>query len=362
MSYQTNIIGLPFSIKNPPKFLMCVMWVNGTGIDAIVTRYKLWQGIGENIFGEASLYSGQPIPSNFRLEIWSTGAGTINQQQALRLWTSVLQSVDYRFGTDGAICFDGGLVTQFSVSCNQNVPAFTSYGSLQARWQGSQNVVGNVGAPGGPFWVSVYPNLIYNLETPGFPIRPPIVTINDSSIFIQQVVVNTGLNIQSSTPTLPVQPNHQFYLCKIPAGITDILYQFQAGPTAMYCTITPNTASTVTLTLEDGNTKNVPANTWIIVEIAYNAGQSGINAYSLYGEPAAVIPSFAASATNTSGTHWFFLGQGTASGVEYADVLLYSAYIGQGNVQTLLNYLYGNYNFTFNLPLQFPANSAPQPN
>lgn len=352
MSYQTNIIGLPFTVKSPPTFLMCVMWVDGVGVDAIVTRYKLWQGIGENVFGQAPLYSGQPIPKNFRLEIWSIGAGIINQQQAIQLWTSVLQTVDYRFGTDGALCFDGGLVTQFSCSANQNPPAFTSYNSLQARWLASQNVVANQ-------WVAVN-NSFFVLTTIGSP--SDITVNNNSGIFIEQSVVNTGQDLQTTRPNLPVQPNHQFYLCKIPAGITDILYQIQAGPTIMYCIITPNTDSTVTLTLEDGNTITAPANTWIVVEVAYNSGQSGINAYSLYGESAAVVPAFAPSATDTSGTHWFFLGQGTASGVEYAEVLLYSVYIGQGNVQTLLDYLYGNYNFTFNLPLQFPANSAPQPN
>ena len=98
IDYNSSV---PFSLKSIsgltkyPSFVLAVMYVN---YDNSVVRYFLWKGIGEVIFGEMPLYTGQMIKPVFRFEVWSTPQTA--SSGALILNTSKLGFYDYRWQND----------------------------------------------------------------------------------------------------------------------------------------------------------------------------------------------------------------------------------------------------------------------
>ena len=56
---------IPFN----PNYLLAIMWRDSYGK---VYRYALWKNVGEILYFNIPLYTGQRIAKNFRLEIWST--------------------------------------------------------------------------------------------------------------------------------------------------------------------------------------------------------------------------------------------------------------------------------------------------
>lgn len=65
-----NITLRATDIVENPNYLLCVSYVNDDG-DMI--RYKLWDNVGEVLYFEIPLYTGQLIQKDFRFEIWSIG-------------------------------------------------------------------------------------------------------------------------------------------------------------------------------------------------------------------------------------------------------------------------------------------------
>ncbi len=66
----TNNFSLPLDYDVPlsPSFCPCIMWVDE---DDNVYRYKLWEDVGEVMYFNCPLYTGQVIKKNFRIEIWN---------------------------------------------------------------------------------------------------------------------------------------------------------------------------------------------------------------------------------------------------------------------------------------------------
>ena len=106
------------SVNKPanPNYLLCVMWLE----DGVTHRYALWQGVGEVIYFDLPLYTNQIIKSNFRFEIWNTGA-TSSQATALTLYTSIQQPYDYMYVDDVPLAPTGAISTVFQ-SPNMNLP------------------------------------------------------------------------------------------------------------------------------------------------------------------------------------------------------------------------------------------------
>ena len=53
----------------PDTYILCVMWKDS---DYVTHRYKLWEDVDEVFYFPVSLYAGQLIKKNFRIEIWTT--------------------------------------------------------------------------------------------------------------------------------------------------------------------------------------------------------------------------------------------------------------------------------------------------
>jgi len=77
--------------------ICCVDPVTGS-----TDRYKLNPGVGEVLYFECPNYTDQIIEKNFWIEIWDTLSfnQSLVQPQSPNFMTSVLQAIDYRWGSD----------------------------------------------------------------------------------------------------------------------------------------------------------------------------------------------------------------------------------------------------------------------
>lgn len=105
-----------FTAPTSPNYTLCISYTNS---DKTVVRYKLWAAIsGEEIPWEIPLYANQPIKKNFRLEVWSTNVASVIQTSSVNLYTSVLQNIDYRFGSDTSLISPSTICTAQQISTN----------------------------------------------------------------------------------------------------------------------------------------------------------------------------------------------------------------------------------------------------
>lgn len=104
----TNLTNLPANFQ--PNYMLTISWVDGNNN---MFRYAMWKGVGEVVFENIPLYSGQKIAKNFRFEVWSTDLVTVGQLTPLQFTTSVLQAIDYRYGVDNTLVNSDPIVTSF---------------------------------------------------------------------------------------------------------------------------------------------------------------------------------------------------------------------------------------------------------
>lgn len=349
---NTNIIGLTFA--TPPNYLLAVMWKDD---ENNTFRYALWNNVGEVIDFALPLYAGQLIKKNFRLEAWSVnGEPVAVNPDAITFFTSLLTGLDYRYGQDTDLEVADTIVTQFGAG-NVIGGVFPILASQQAHWVASTGVTQDTTE-----WIDTVSAFKFINVQGG-----DIVISNDSSLATQQVVdVSLPPYQTNNLPALTVNPSHYFVLCKILKGGGRML-QFATQFVAPTATINVVDSNNVTVSLEDGNISGlIPLNRWGILEVCYNASMSRVVWYDLYNSPSptAYPTGFSAStSTVVSGGGTLTLGTtGTQPAYNVAEIAVFNQYIGLGSTQLLLNYFSAQYNFNFNLPLVFPANSTPLPN
>ena len=95
----TNLTNLPPNFA--PNYVLCISWIDAATNN--LYRYALWLDVGEVFFFNTPLYAGQLIKKNFRFEIWSTNIASVYQNTTINFYTSVLNSMDYRWGTDSIL-------------------------------------------------------------------------------------------------------------------------------------------------------------------------------------------------------------------------------------------------------------------
>ena len=328
----TNLKNL--TIVNP-NYIACLMWKDQYGR---TYRYALWSGVGESTPLGFPLYSGQLIKKNFRIEIWSINGQNVTETVGDSVITSVLQGIDYRYGNDGPLGSNDGEVTQFACQAVAGTVGFPITNGLQAHWIG--NTITNAG------WASSE-GYAYTI-----PVTSPI-TVN--SIAVNPVADVNGIYTGIFVGKPVIFPAQIFSLVYF-SGTTGALYSIGG---VQYALVNPNDATTITVSLEDGNSCNIPFGEWVIVEVGYTAGSSYIRYFTLTGQAPYSQPSLTGSTTNVQNTSVFSL-QGNP--FYYAEILVFNQYQGIPIGQSVLNYLYSRYNFNYNLPMVFPANSSPQPN
>ena len=97
-----------------PNYMLCIAYVK----NGITYRYSLWRGVGEVIYFDIPLYTGQKIGKNFRFEVWSTNNTPLIQATSLTFYTSVLGSIDYRYGSDFTLVNSDAICTNFQSNFN----------------------------------------------------------------------------------------------------------------------------------------------------------------------------------------------------------------------------------------------------
>ena len=111
-------------LASTPNYFLTIMWKDQSGN---THRYAIWSGVGEVVDFAVPPYTNQIIKKNCRLEIWSVGgygaSYTIVQTAAINIYTSVLQSLDYRYANDGKLA--GTDATNTNMSVNTSGGAFT---------------------------------------------------------------------------------------------------------------------------------------------------------------------------------------------------------------------------------------------
>lgn len=153
-----------------PNYMLCVMWKDSSNK---TYRYAMWRNVGEVVFFDIPLYTGQKIGKNFRFEIWSTNTATVSQTTSINFYTSVLGGFDYRWSGNVSLVTPDALVTNFNASLIAN-PA----GIMDITACGEPTVIKTFYAAG------IYQNRPFYL-----PLGAPIVA--DPSLY-------NGVNIRNS--------------------------------------------------------------------------------------------------------------------------------------------------------------------
>lgn len=104
-----------------PSYTLTIAYVDETGT---TFRYRLWSSTNEIIYPTFPQYTGQFIQSTFKIEIWSTPVLQITQANSIRIDTSVLGSLDYRYGVDEQLVAFTNACTGQQVPIDQNINAF----------------------------------------------------------------------------------------------------------------------------------------------------------------------------------------------------------------------------------------------
>lgn len=113
-----SLIGISSVLPTAPNYLLCVSYVNS---DREVVRYKLWEDVGEVLYFNVPLYTGQLLKKNFRFEIWSTASSPAVQVDSIRFTTSILGNIDTRRSGPTSLATAGGQIDEFGA--DDTVPA-----------------------------------------------------------------------------------------------------------------------------------------------------------------------------------------------------------------------------------------------
>lgn len=126
-----------FALPLNPNYACAISWKDQNNK---VTRYWLWIGVGEVVYFDQILYSGQLIAKNFRIEVWSTNNTPAINTTAFQLYTSVLGGQDYRYGVDFALVNSDTPTAVFGNVNTAIPPLLSNYVPLDAYWNPNINV------------------------------------------------------------------------------------------------------------------------------------------------------------------------------------------------------------------------------
>lgn len=334
-----SLVGFEIEPIVTPNYLLCVMWKDKLGN---THRYKLWQNVGEVLFINAPLYSGQKIAKNFRFEIWNTDSSPSVQSSTISVYTTVLGGVDYRWGSDFMLVKSDIEVTNFY---NINtVPTPPASNPSAAHYERFNPDVGLVSSNSDLVsWTGVNGTIITNGNG-------TMLVLNDGSISSNTLVVN-DLNTGSFTTAS---------YSEVVRTIGFSLYVFDDAGDGVV--------------LDCGNS----------IIASFDSGTSSLSAFGSSGIPIDVDKYYTIILSLVSATISVFDSQtgllvGSTTGTP---PLAFTSQINFGNINcktsemifylddlqgtpdyyNLVNYFTARYYIAFSLPLTFPSNSSPQPN
>jgi len=351
-----TLTGFNIEPSPAPNYCLCVMWKDQYGN---VQRYSLWRGVGEIIYEQIPVYSGQKIAKNFRFEIWSTNSSPAVQTTAINIYTSVLGGVDYRYGGDFSLISSDSPCTQFDVG-TQGVVSFPTTG-LVAHWRADSNFTGGI-------WIDTVSGII--LSPTGSVTQASPAGVNGHKVVDLSAGFLTGGGIN-----IP--------LINTGAQVTVIAAKKGAagGSTLDFFDLTTSGAGIIVQLQTMPNVTNIGTG---YVDTSYYASQGfqildgSITTSGEYGNFIQFIQNTSQTALsgiqndNTISAINVGFNGGTVADIStvqavpmyIAEIFVYSGFSSQAEVAQLQLYIAQRYINTnlWSLPLVFPSNSSPQPN
>lgn len=327
-----------------PNYMLCVMWKDSSNN---TYRYAIWKNVGEVVYFDIPLYTGQKIGKNFRFEIWSTNVATVSQATSINFYTSVLGGFDYRWSGDVSLVSPDALVTNFSEFENPTqglLPVTNPVGVTFYNWfRADTNVAGQI-------WTSKQGNgYIASLDFSG-----NITTTIDPNLK-PNLIITANQAVSNAAPVGGTTPYEIWMLVKYVAD-GSLITITTAGPSSVLSV----TAGALSVDGVDMHT-TLKIGHWYIINYWYGAGVSGTTTWDLQLD--SLVPKTRIGYAGTNDRASGLLFEYTLSGQLYTtDILIYSNLLMAADVQTQLNYFKDRYIHQFNLPFLFPPNSTPQSN
>jgi hypothetical protein len=324
-----SLTSLKTELPISPNYFLCIMWSDS---NLSVYRYSLWSGVGEVIYFNIPVYTGQKIGKNFRFEVWSTATGNpaINGA-SINFYTSVLGIYDYRFGVDSALVSSDPIVTNFYDNIKTAAIPNNSQNTL------TQHFVSTNGFAS-PNWNSLSDITTISSGT------AVLSSINQGpNIFKAVTTGGTALTCSSfgggATPII----RYIGLLVYVTLGSIGDLVQYNNSP--------PIAINGINL-LFGSNMLTLPASNTLYFVWADYVNNIGY-VYNVYTQQEYLVLLTPASITASTTL--------AVNASQTCGVLEMFSYFNNNSLQNILNYIFATYG-GFSLPLTFPTGSVPQHN
>jgi len=341
-----SLTSTQLELPTNPNYLLCVMWIDKKGL---THRYSIWNNVGEVMYIPYSLYTGQLIGKNFRFEIWSVASSTTqNQTASINFYTSKLGIQDYRWGVDSVLVSADNPCTNFSAFI-ENITTLPTDIGLLFQVDPFHNLVKD-GSNNFVSWTSMVDNTTELILSGTFTsVSPSGLPSAANSVLIDNI--NSYL-YTASAPNMGVQL--MVFVCRINSITQSFLFSAYPSGIALFW----NNGS-VTSGGTGPAVTGLALGIWYVMVYYLTGGNATLSVYNLI--------TGALVATNTSIAPIVGWNNTIAMGNGYMNILeaiLASNTPSSADVQQIVTYMQQKYQLTneFSLPLEFPANSVPQPN
>jgi hypothetical protein len=342
---SVNVNDLVAQIPVNPNYILCISWYDKNGMN----RYSLWRSPNDVIFFNLLPYTNQLIKKKFRLEIWSTNVANVVQNVPINLYTSQLQQIDYRYGTDLPLVIADPIITSFAGN-------LANIGDLPNSHLGTlfrvKAASGLLPASPGNFvsWTDIVSGYVFQGEAGNSIVTKASGTLsglNCASISsnTDYLSVNTAsMNVQCLVLTARITGNeaaNSFLFSAYPAGLTLFWNNGSVGNALV-------------------NVQGLSQNVWYTFVLFVVGGNISLYVYNtsngtLVGNATGIIPGLVS-------TNEIVLGN---AGIDILEALVGSGYpIGGTDLNQIINYMHAQY-FTAGsagLPITFPAGACSQSN
>jgi hypothetical protein len=320
-----------------PNYTLCISYRVGLTI----TRYVLWSVTGFNCGINLPQYTGQIILKNFRFEVWNTTQGVATEVNTYTFYTSKLQPIDYRYGSDTILVNPDSLNTSFI--CNTSTAGLSPSAVNQIGWFRADTAQTNT-------WTGFNESYCSNLN-PGISFTLGVDNTFKNGNYVSTLspfypnVIHNGVGDPLDIWIL-MKFTQNGGLCAVQVSATQCLLSTTAG--VIYI---DGTSTGITMTV--GN--------WYIVEWWQIGTTNGVFVWQMGSVPfnPQTYTTQCTANSRASSTGIYFGDPNVSRTAEIADIILYNqGLINQSTQITNLAYFADRYVTQFALPLVFPLTSV----
>lgn len=352
--------GVTSPIPFNPNYLLAIAWRDSKGN---VYRYALWNNVDENLYFPFSLYTGQLIKKNFRLEVWSTNNTPAVQITPIQFYTSVLQGIDYRYSVDATLVLSDAICTSFWVGTTTIPPTNTlpaGMGLLAQfdyngytldfltkylkSWTSNVDATKLIPTPGVPIPHQVHVNGLPTFNTTLTSGDRAVNILDSTQSIFGQTFNNNNWGVQNLVLVCNVQSQA--------AANTALLSAYPSGMALIW--------NNGTVTVGGGpSVSGLNYNQWYIFVYYLIGGVATLNVYDLVSGNLIVSNTAIAPAVLYSNA----VSVGNA-GMYVLEALLGSNTLSIGDLNQIVSYMQTKYSTSnlFALPFVWPVGSYPQSN